>query len=1362
MEADRLKFCAFTGRSIAGDSLERGRASMKSLSTCAVALLCAGFMAACGGGGGTPTVDAVTMDQPGGDAVPDAAGDEAATDVREDEATTETGPEVAPDVAPEIVPEVLPDVEPDLPPETEVPPPCTSAKDCADDDPCTKDACDAGTGACTHEPIAGCKACKLDGDCADADGCTADTCDPATGTCDHELIPHCKPCTLDSECDDGDGCTEDVCDALHCKSVPVPVAGCRSCQGLGIEACDDGNACTLDACADKGYCVYVCQCQAGCATDQDCFVVADLCNPIRCDVAMGADACKATSCVAHPVDCDDQDACTVDLCDPGNGACVHAKIPDCGPCASDNDCDDGDPCTVDWCSPEFLVCVHAADPCDDADDCTADTCAPAVGCLHSDTCGAACTSDGDCDDGNACTVDSCAMDGVCVHSILSCDDGVACTVDSCDPVAGCSNRFVGATCAVDGDCDDGDPCTADTCGATGCCGHTPVPACRDCQVDGDCDDGNPCTDDVCDPTSLKCSSTGNALACDDGDACTVGEACSGGRCSGGLLLACADADPCTADTCDRESGCLHTQIANCGGCAADGDCDDQDLCTADRCDLAAGVCRHTRLTCDDTEACTYDLCRPAVGCSFTPNAIACDDGNACTLGDACTDGACAPGTGVPTCDDGLDCTDESCDPGVGCVFAPHVGSCEDGDPCTSDDACADSRCVGGPATDCDDKDVCTTDSCSPLAGCEHAPISCDDGLACTIDTCDPVTGCVHTPKECGDGNECTDDACDPATGECVHADAICDDHETCTEDTCDPSTGCVFTPVDGSCSDGSECTVGDQCAAGRCLPGAPLVCDDGVFCTDDACDPLLGCVWKNNTLPCDDLAACTVFDTCANGTCAGIPYECSAPGACQKAGVCNGDGTCTYPPQDDGTPCDDGNPCTLKDGCASGKCVGTAVTCKALDACHDAGTCDPATGLCSNPPKADGTPCDDGDKCSLVDSCTKGVCGGATNPCHEKPDNTCTLDYCNAALPGDGCYHTYQPDGTACEDGNACTVGDKCQTTTFGPVCQPGAPRVCPNDNPCMNVSCDPAVGCVYTPNTAPCDDGNPCTSGDVCGAGKCAGKPYTCAAPAACHLPGTCNGDGTCAYLPEPNGTPCNDKDLCTQTDACFNGACVGGNPVKCLALDGCHVAGTCAPATGVCSNPPAADGTPCDDGKKCSILDQCAAGACGGTTNACSDSNPCTTDLCSEDLPGDGCYHNPVPNGGACNDGNACTVNDACTNGACTGAVRNCSDGNVCTDDSCNPATGCVHTNNTAPCNDGITCTSGDACSGGSCQHGTPTNSLCNDGRKCTNDVCDLGASTPDKCTHAGISNCNCEGNDNNCPVGERCNWLFGWWCW
>jgi hypothetical protein len=44
-------------------------------------------------------------------------------------------------------------------------------------------------------------------------------------------------------------------------------------------------------------------------------------------------------------------------------------------------------------------------------------------------------------------------------------------------------------------------------------------------------------------------------------------------------------------------------------------------------------------------------------------------------------------------------------------------------------------------------------------------------------------------------------------------------------------------------------------------------------------------------------------------------------------------------------------------------------------------------------------------------------------------------------------------------------------------------------------------------------------------------------------------------------------------------------------------------------------------------------------------------------------------------------------------------CDDGNVCTDDICNGASGCVHTNNTAACSDGNPCTMGDTCSDGSC---------------------------------------------------------------
>src|SRR5439155_9567356 len=47
---------------------------------------------------------------------------------------------------------------------------------------------------------------------------------------------------------------------------------------------------------------------------------------------------------------------------------------------------------------------------------------------------------------------------------------------------------------------------------------------------------------------------------------------------------------------------------------------------------------------------------------------------------------------------------------------------------------------------------------------------------------------------------------------------------------------------------------------------------------------------------------------------------------------------------------------------------------------------------------------------------------------------------------------------------------------------------------------------------------------------------------------------------------------------------------------------------------------------------------------------------------------------------------------------------DGNVCTDDSCDPATGCVHAPNTASCTDGNACTTADTCAGSVCVGGPP----------------------------------------------------------
>ena len=77
------------------------------------------------------------------------------------------------------------------------------------------------------------------------------------------------------------------------------------------------------------------------------------------------------------------------------------------------------------------------------------------------------------------------------------------------------------------------------------------------------------------------------------------------------------------------------------------------------------------------------------------------------------------------------------------------------------------------------------------------------------------------------------------------------------------------------------------------------------------------------------------------------------------------------------------------------------VVCAPLDQCHDAGTCDRSTGLCSNPNKPDGAPCSDGDFCSSNDTCGAGVCNGGP-PLNCDDGNCCTIDSCD---PGSGCVH---------------------------------------------------------------------------------------------------------------------------------------------------------------------------------------------------------------------------------------------------------------------------------------------------------------------------------------------------------------------
>jgi len=155
---------------------------------------------------------------------------------------------------------------------------------------------------------------------------------------------------------------------------------------------------------------------------------------------------------------------------------------------------------------------------------------------------------------------------------------------------------------------------------------------------------------------------------------------------------------------------------------------------------------------------------------------------------------------------------------------------------------------------------------------------------------------------------------------------------------------------------------------------------------------------------------------------------------------------------------------------------------------------------------------------------------------------------CNAA--GAGCVC----DGSPCDDGNACTVGETCQSG----VCTGGAPPDCSSaGGPCNTASCDPngtEGNCdILTPVPEGTSCGNPsdtpCDNPDTCdGAGSCQANNEPAGtncgdAEAQCVYQDTCNGSGSCTDNGfKPTTTACNDDNPCTLTDRC------SGNSAACL----------------------------------------------------------------------------------------------------------------------------------------------------------------------------------------------------------------------
>jgi hypothetical protein len=390
-----------------------------------------------------------------------------------------------------------------------------------------------------------------------------------------------------------------------------------------------------------------------------------------------------------------------------------------------------------------------------------------------------------------------------------------------------------------------------------------------------------------------------------------------------------------------------------------------------------------------------------------------------------------------------------------------------------------------------------------------------------------------------------------------------------------------------------------------------IQCNDGNPCTDDACHNGT-CTRVNNVAPCDEGNRCTIGDVCANGACAaGAAVACTASDQCHDAGTCDPtSGACSNPVKADGIFCDDGNACTQSDTCLGGSCTGAnPVVCAASDQCHGVGTCDPTSGACSNPATADGIVCNDGNACTQSDTCLGGSCTGANPVVCAASDQCHDVGTCD---PTSGaCSNPATADGIVCNDGNACTQSDTC----VGGSCAGANPVACAASDQCHGVgTCDPTSGVCSNPATADgvvCNDGNACTQSDTCVGGSCTGaNPVACAASDQCHGVGTCDPtSGACSNPAAADGIVCNDGNACTQSDTCLGGSCTGANPVVCAATDQCHGVGTCDPTSGACSNPAKADGTVCIDGIPCTSGDACKSGVCAGSAVVCTTGQACST---------------------------------------------------------------------------------------------------------------------------------------------------------
>lgn len=214
-----------------------------------------------------------------------------------------------------------------------------------------------------------------------------------------------------------------------------------------------------------------------------------------------------------------------------------------------------------------------------------------------------------------------------------------------------------------------------------------------CRSSAECDDGFECTVDTC-GADHRCQHIPIDAQCSAGERCVPGRGCIVGACS--TDADCDDGFACTIDSCGVGNTCNHQAIdALCGALErCDPVADPTDGC------VSSGECA-TADDCDDGVACTVDDCVVGNVCEYRPNDALCTADRRCHTGYGCFR--------FVECSVDADCAD-----------APE-NFCDGISRCDPEFDCQPPAAL----RDCDDRDVCTIDSCDRAAEMCAREVNCE-------------------------------------------------------------------------------------------------------------------------------------------------------------------------------------------------------------------------------------------------------------------------------------------------------------------------------------------------------------------------------------------------------------------------------------------------------------------------------------------------------------------------------------------------------------------------------------------------------------------------------------------------------------